>query len=598
MTRLSCAFAFGAKESSGVSMGFARCATVRVAGIGLVFAACLVSACGDDDDDDGPIAGSGGSGGGVAGIGGASGASGIGMSGMGGSAGSAGSSGRGGTGGSSDDMDGGVCIVNAPMDFAKSYMKCPESVCPAQDSVCVGIGTLEQTASPATVAALPDCEGDYKCVPELLVNTMGKFIAKTCRSLNDAEGRCLSSCIPQVAAQASQLPRDSCAEGELCAPCYDPRTGELTAACVQGCDPGPAEKPKTLAECCDGAGLCVTAALAGEQAASLEAGSCTGDGLLCAPRELTDPTYKPVSCRSVNDSEGRCLSVCLGTVAAQLDQLPYEGCEDDERCAPCFDPRTGADTGACNVNDDAPVEPPKTFTECCSMRGYCVSETQAGEQAASLVADSCTGELLCAPKELTDPAFVPMGCDSIDTREGRCLSTCLGSVADQVDRLPTAGCMANEVCAPCYDPITDADTGACNVNGDTPAEHEPPFDKCCDNGQGTQVGVCVPPELAGEQADNLQLDSCDTGSLCAPLVRAQNPDYKFPSCEVMGGAAAVFGCEFLLGGDCSGACVPSCILEPSQAGQLERGTCGIGELCAPCKDPTSNPIGASTGACD
>jgi hypothetical protein len=553
-----------------------------------------MTACGDDDDD-GAGAGIGGSSGtGVSGIGGMSGASGAG-SGIGGSAGSAGSAARGGTGGMMDDMDGGVCTVLAPMDLAKGYPKCPAAVCPAQDSVCVGIGTLEVNAPPETVAALPDCDATTKCVPELLVNTMGRFIAKTCRSLNGAEGRCLSSCIPQVSAQATQLPKDSCADGELCAPCFDPRTGEMTAACTQGCDPGPVEPPKPFTECCDGAGLCVTAALAGDQAASLEAGSCTGDGELCAPRELTDPTFKAVSCRSINDSEGRCLSVCLGTVAEQLDQLPGEGCDDDERCAPCFDPRTGEDTGACKVNGDAPVEPPKTFAECCSMRGYCVSEAQAGEQAESLVADSCTGELLCAPKELTDPTFVPMGCDSIDAREGRCLSTCLGSVADQVDRLPTTGCMANEVCAPCYDPITDADTGACNVNGDMPAEHEPPFDRCCDNGQGTQVGVCVPPALAGDQADNLQQDSCDAEYLCAPLVRAQNPDYEFPSCEVMGGFLARLACLAAGADGCDGACVPSCILEESQASQLERGTCGVGEMCAPCTDPTS---GESSGACD
>jgi hypothetical protein len=578
-------------------MGFARFATVRVVAVTLIFVGCLSSACGDDDDDDGVAGSAGSSGQGVSGLGGLGGAGGTagGASGVGGSAGTAGSSaGRGGSGGTggSDDMDGSVCVPNEPMDLAKSYPKCPESVCPAQDSVCVGIGTLEVNAPPETVAALPDCDSNTKCVPELLVNTQGKFIAKTCRSLNDAEGRCLSSCIPQVAAQAAQLPKDSCAEGELCAPCFDPRTGALTAACTQGCDPGPAEEPKPLDECCDGAGLCVTAALAGDQAESLTAGSCTGDGLLCAPRELTDPTFKPVSCRSVNDAEGRCLSVCLGTVAEQLDQLPQATCEDDERCAPCFDPRTGEDTGACNVNDDAPAEPPKTFTECCSMRGYCVSEAQAGEQAESLVADSCTGELLCAPKELTNPAFVPMGCDSIDMREGRCLSTCLGSVADQVDRLPTTGCMANEVCAPCYDPITDADTGACNVNGDMPAEHEPPFDRCCDNGQGTLVGVCVTPELAGDQAESLQQDSCDAEYLCAPLTRAQDPDYEFPSCEVTGGALAVFACS--LAGDCSGACVPSCILEDSQQSQLIRGTCGVGELCAPCTDPTS---GEPSGAC-
>jgi hypothetical protein len=579
--------------------------TVRVATVMLLCAGLGLTACGGDDDDDDVVAGSSGSNGmsGVGGLGGG-GAGGIGSGATGGSAGSmagsggiGGSSGMGGSGGSSgrggsagmDDPDGGMatCVVPQPTDVASMLPKCSEAVCPAQDSVCVPVGTLEVMSSAETVAALPDCDatGATKCVPSLLVNYGGKFIAKTCRSLNDAEGRCLSSCIPQVAQQASQLPKDSCADSELCAPCFDPRTGEMTAACTQGCDPGPVEAPKPFPECCDGAGLCVSPALAGDQAASLEAGSCTGNGELCAPRELTDPTFKPKTCRSVNDNEGRCLSVCLGTVAKQIDQLPTAVCEDDERCAPCFDPRTGEDTGACKVNGDAPVEPPKTFTECCSMRGFCVDEAQAGEQAASLVADSCTGELLCAPKELTDPAFVPMGCDSIDGREGRCLSTCLGSVASQVDRLPTAGCMANQACAPCYDPITDVDTGACNVNGDMPAEHEAPFPRCCDNGQGTKVGVCVPPELAGDQADMLQQDTCAVDDLCAPLVKATNPAYKFPSCEVGGVAAlACIGQP-----SCPGACVPSCIVPENQRGLLVKtATCGQGELCAPC----------SSGACD
>ena len=503
-----------------------------------------------------------------------------------GSAGSAGSSGRGGTGGTGMmDPDGGSCVVMEPSDVAKGYPKCSKDICPAQDSVCIGVGTLEAGGTPAaTIEALPDCSSGTKCVPELLINTMGKFIPKTCRSLNDAEGRCLSSCIPQVASQASQLPKDICADGELCAPCYDPRTGAMTAACVQGCDPGPAEKPKLLPECCDGAGLCVAPALAGDQAASLEKGSCTGTDELCAPRELTDPAFKPKTCRSINDSEGRCLSVCLGTVAKQLSQLPQAVCEDDERCAPCFDPRTGADTGACKVNGDVPAEPAKTFTECCSMRGYCVSEAQAGNQASSLVADSCTGELLCAPKELTDPAFVPMGCDSIDGREGRCLSTCLGTVKDQIDRLPTAGCMANQACAPCYDPITDAVTGACSVNGDTPAEHEPPFPRCCDT-NGTLRGVCVPPALAGEQADILQQDTCDAEYLCAPREKALDASFKVPTCEVGGVAAlACIGQP-----SCPGACVPACIVPENQRGLLVKtNTCKTGELCAPC----------SSGACD
>jgi hypothetical protein len=62
---------------------------------------------------------------------------------------------------------------------------------------------------------------------------------------------------------------------------------------------------------------------------------------------------------------------------------------------------------------------------------------------------------------------------------------------------------------------------------------------------------------------------------------------------VTGGSLALIGCQFQ--GDCSGACVPSCILSSMQAGQLIRGTCGVGEVCAPCTDPTS---GDPSGACN
>jgi hypothetical protein len=592
-------------------IGVGRAATCAALACALLIAAN--TGCGGDDDDSGgrggttPLpsgGGGGGGGGGSGGIGGGSGSiatAGTGNGGSGGSAGGAGSAGKSGSGGSGGSAvmldDGGVCVVNEPNKMlSQGATKCAVEICPAQDSICVGLGTVQAVSGEAVANALADCDADNKCVPIKLVETMGKVIPKTCRSLNDAEGRCLSNCIPQVAVQKTQLPQDVCDAGELCAPCFDPRTGELTAACVQGCDPGPVEPAKPFPECCDGRGLCVSAALAGDQAASLQTGSCSGDAELCAPRELTDPTYKPASCRSLNDAEGRCLSTCVPVVSEQIDQLPTATCADDERCAPCFDPRTGDDTGACKINGDAPTEDAKTFTQCCSMRGFCVTEAQAGDQASGLVADSCTGGLLCAPKELTDPAFVPVGCDSIAGHEGRCLSTCVGTVAKQVDKLPTVGCAANEACAPCYDPITDQSTGACEINGDTPATHDAPFAKCCDNGQGTKVGVCVPPELAGDQAAmlmNEQENTCSGTDLCAPTVKAQDASYKFPSCTVTGGTLAVFGCN--LQGDCSGACVPSCILASSQASQLIRGTCGVGELCAPCKDPTS---GDPSGACD
>jgi hypothetical protein len=202
----------------------------------------------------------------------------------------------------------------------------------------------------------------------------------------------------------------------------------------------------------------------------------------------------------------------------------------------------------------------------------------AGSLTSNLVKDNCTGDLLCAPSELTDPTFKPKSCSSIDNAEGRCLSTCLGgSVAQQKANLPTAGCGADEVCAPCFDPITGAATAACTINGDKPIQPKYQFPGCCDNGTGEDVGVCVPPSLAGNEASMLKQDTCGTGRLCAPITKARDANYKFPRCTGLG----------------AGACVPRCILDASEAGILSRVTCAQGEVCAPCSIGTT-----STGACD
>jgi hypothetical protein len=209
----------------------------------------------------------------------------------------------------------------------------------------------------------------------------------------------------------------------------------------------------------------------------------------------------------------------------------------------------------------------------------CVPPALAGAQAKNLDKQTCTGDNLCAPKELTDLTFKPKTCSSIDNAEGRCISTCAGgAVAKQKDRLPTAGCAAEEVCAPCYDPVTGEDTGACSINGDMPAKPKQVFDTCCGMAAGAPVGVCVPPSLAGNQADILRQESCKTGRICAPIKKAQDPKYKFPTCS------SILG---------TGACVQSCILDPAQAAILSRGQCAAGELCAPC-----DLLGTPTKACE
>jgi hypothetical protein len=366
-----------------------------------------------------------------------------------------------------DDDDSGppACVPLAkPLDVS-SFPKCAENLCPAQDSVCVPRTLLQTLGVPtASVNLLSDCDATNKCVPTALASQAGRAILPSCVSLIGAEGRCLSTCVPQIAVQASALPKDTCTASDLCAPCYDPRTGDATGACNQGCDPGPTQTPKL-------------------------------------------------------------------------------------------------------------------FAHCCSDRGRCVPPAVVGAQAGNLAQDTCGSDTLCAPTELTDRTFKPKSCASTDSAEGRCVSTCLGgAIAQQRDRLPTAGCAAQEVCAPCFDPITGASTGACTINGDAPLQPAYRFDRCCDNGTGTQVGVCITAAMAGSQASMLRADSCASGRLCAPIKRAVDPTSKFTSCTGLG----------------SGACVPSCILDPLQAGLLSRTRfCDVGELCTPC-----TTLGVSTGACD
>ena len=337
---------------------------------------------------------------------------------------------------------------------------CPKDVCPAQDSLCLPIEGISRFVAKSTLDILAKCDDTHACVPISIATQGGKGILPTCTSVNGAEGRCVSTCVPMVAEQAVILPKDICTGTDLCAPCYDPRTGEDTLSCRQGCDPGP-------------------------------------------------------------------------------------------------------------------TQPAKPFDKCCSDRGLCVPPALAGSQVKNLNKEACTGDTLCAPKDLTDLTFKPKACDSIDNAEGRCISTCVGgALGAQKDRLPKASCGNDEICAPCFDPVTGEDTGACSINGDMPQKPKYTFQTCC----GTGVGVCVPPALAGSQADILRQETCGSAKLCAPIKKAMDPKYKFPSCTS------------LLG---TGACVAQCILDPAQAAILTQGPCGRGELCAPC-----SLLGLPTGACE
>ncbi|MSP25335.1 MAG: hypothetical protein EXR75_09260 [Myxococcales bacterium] len=278
-------------------------------------------------------------------------------------------------------------------------------------------------------------------------------------------------------------------------------------------------------------------------------------------------------------------------------------------------PATGAQSSShatASSGSGMPVEPK------CPYEGTPIDPASLG--AAACPASLCGGGAHCLPTALVaqqydDPAelekladcdaknkcvpdffianqglFIPTTCDSVLGAEGRCLSECLPDVAKQMDVLPAEGCGAFERCVPCFDPLTQKETGACKLSCD-PGPTEPPMalPKCCSG-----IGTCVPGNaVPGEQADKLGGDSCpqDQGLLCAPDVFINNQNYQPAACETKT-LSLLFGSDYK-----PGVCLPGCL--PDVAGALFIGQDGCPEhfKCAPCLKPgLFGP--KETGACD
>ena len=470
-----------------------------------------------------------------------------------------------------DAGSGGECVPEDPVIAPELLPTC--DLC--ANARCVPLSFVPEEQQ----ALLADCGDAGKCVPDLLIETNGNYTLATCRSLNDAEGRCVSTCLPAAAEQADRLPTAGCGTDEVCVPCYDPTTGEDTGACGQGCDPGPTEPPVTFALCCGDLGSCVpSAAIPADQRDLLGPDSCEGDAL-CAPMDLVDSTFRPPSCDSIAGVEGRCLPACLPAVAAQADTLPMDSCAATHLCVPCFDPTTGEATGSCSLNGDMPAGPPVTFDRCCGGIGACVPDTLVpADQRSQLGADTCTtAGQLCAPDSLVAGDIAPT-CRSLGDAEGRCLPECLPAVAAQADLLPRATCAEAHLCVPCFDPTSGDDTGSCRLNGDMPTEPPVTFERCCGG-----IGLCVPPGVVpADQRDQLGADTCgDSTYLCAPE-ELRDTAFTPPSCRSIA--------------DVEGRCLPSCLPAVAElASSLPRSTCAATHLCAPCYNPTD---GVSTGSCD
>jgi hypothetical protein len=455
---------------------------------------------------------------------------------------------------------------------------------------CAGLGTCVPAGlvpGPLGARLAGDaCGPALLCAPKAFAENPNSA-ATACRAPGNLEGRCLPGCLPQIAAMSAQLARASCQTGELCAPCYDPRSGEDSGACHIGGDPGPVETPAVFAPCCAGQGRCVPRdallqqSVAADDLARLAADSCARPDALCVPEAWLDtPRPPPDVCRALGNLEGRCLPSCLPDIAKQADKLEQRTCKSGERCAPCYDPRSGQDSQACRTGDDQPRDPARTFGACCAGRARCVPRdvlllSATDSDLAVLGMGSCGApNTYCVPEAwLATPRPVPPTCRAPGDLEGRCLSTCLAQVAERADTLRQASCAAGELCVPCYDPRSGADSRACRSGSDQPNEPARKFAACCGSAAAA-LGTCVPVELlTSDQQSSLPVDSCIAyASRCAPAqLLAAGPAASVPSCSA----------SSLLSPAQAGVCLGDCFIGAS-AVLLSRASCGSAEHCIAC----------------
>lgn len=376
--------------------------------------------------------------------------------------------------------------------------------------------------------------------------------------------------------------------------------------------------PSTLPKCAcakGGSARCVPRSrVPGSLGDKLDTCDSAGAPGACVPDDVVaSGGAPPPQCKS-KFGDGRCVDVCVPEVNKQMDLLDRgEGdvCKPDARCVPCINPLDKKPTGVCEIGETSgtacnaptssssssstgdtqpaspaacpytgpPVVDPSTFPSC-GDGAHCTPANLVPATQASKLATCATG--LCVPDKAIAAGgnYLPKTCKSIAAAEGRCTNVNIPAVAAQKDKLPRDLCDANERCAPCFDPVSGAATGACSsVSCDSPKNPPFKFKNCC-NQSGTSRGKCVPTSsVPAAQQSKLNTDVCAEGQeLCAPDEQL-DPTYKAKTCS---GSAPLIGSY-------TGACVSTCANVPAI---LSQGDCTTGFKCAPC-----TLLGQSTGAC-
>lgn len=220
-----------------------------------------------------------------------------------------------------------------------------------------GMRCVPTTLVPPDVAKMLDACPTGLCAPEKSIAAGGNYVPKTCTAVAGAEGRCLNASIPTIKGQASQLSKDTCDSGELCAPCYSPLDGKETGACKTAKCDAPKQAAKTFKACCTDQGTsrakCVPKAMVpASQQGNLDDDdeTCVKDAELCVPNEMLQPNFKGPACTGstflTGDYSGVCLSDCLSFGFIQSLGISRGSCTKGFKCAPCTNPLNGKATGA------------------------------------------------------------------------------------------------------------------------------------------------------------------------------------------------------------------------------------------------------------
>lgn len=412
-----------------------------------------------------------------------------------------------------------ACLTSdyTPGPVGKSF-----DTCCTGNGFCLPLDIIDRSEQQLALLRKDSCDPDENvmCVPKVFIE-QPDFIPEICTSIADNEGRCLPECLASDTNLPLNLPQDICPESFVCAPCYNPITGEPTDACTLPGDPGIEEPPQTFDRCCNDLGSCITEeVLPGDQDSLLDEDSCERDhNLVCVPDIFTAADgYKPQECVSLNRNEGRCLPDCLPMVVDSPTQLPQDVCPDHFVCAPCYDPITMNRTKACSIQGDTHDRPVLGYDKCCYGLGTCIEQRQISEdQRTCLGEDNCPSDqrLLCVPDDMIDfENYLPQYCTSIFGSDGFCTPACMPDAKKM--KFPEDDCPDDFVCVPYTDPLSGVDN-KCKINfpDDVEWESQEVFSKCCESS-----GTCVPLSLVPESADTTLIDLLP-GDTCP-----DNKDYR------------------------------------------------------------------------